>query len=576
MRVTQRAFRGGHPERAVSRRSGIALAMLLAVGSATALPAQAQMRLLDGVAPSGSGGGEAEMGILDEITPAERKAIRRQIDANVADLARRGALPRLTIPVVFGWPLAPMPGFTDYGYHATSFFVDHDPAHPDQLLDYDCGTRTYDLRSGYNHSGVDFVPWPFGWKKMRGDQIAVVAAAPGIITARFDGAFDRSCRFGGGLWNAVYVQHADGSQAWYGHLKRGSLTTKSVGESVARGEYLGIIGSSGSSLGPHLHLEIYDAASNLIDPYSGPCNSLNGASWWLEQLPYYDSAINHLATGFAPPSFNPCPDPESPNEADSFNPDDPIYLVSYYRDQLSSQTARHTLYRPDGSTYSSWLHASSASHYPASFWYWMYVLPGPTGNWRYEIEFEGETYTREFLLDDAVPPRTCGSTPATGCEAPRKSKLIVKDKEGSRDNLTWSFLKGAPAERSAFGDPPSTDTAAFCVYDSSASDGSEALALDALLTPGPDWSSSGTGFKYRDPSAAHDGIKLVKLKAGKAGSPKPVKVLVKGKGAGLDDPLARELALPVRAQLMMGNGSCFEDVYDGAARNDTALFKASR
>ena len=36
--------------------------------------------------------------------------------------------------------------------------------------------------------------------------------------------------------------HADGSIAWYGHMKSGSLTEKQ--DTVAQGEYLGIIGSS--------------------------------------------------------------------------------------------------------------------------------------------------------------------------------------------------------------------------------------------------------------------------------------------------------------------------------------------
>ena len=50
--------------------------------------------------------------------------------------------------------------------------------------------------------------------------------------------------------------HADGSVAWYGHMKAGSLTNKAVGQTVSSGEYLGIVGSSGNSTGPHLHFGI--------------------------------------------------------------------------------------------------------------------------------------------------------------------------------------------------------------------------------------------------------------------------------------------------------------------------------
>ena len=98
--------------------------------------------------------------------------------------------------------------------------------------------------------------WPFSWYKMDHDQVKVVAAADGVIIYKSDGNFDKNCGFNNDNWNAVYVEHADGSVAWYGHLKNGSLSTKAVGESVSSGEYLGIVGSSGSSTGPHLHFEV--------------------------------------------------------------------------------------------------------------------------------------------------------------------------------------------------------------------------------------------------------------------------------------------------------------------------------
>jgi murein DD-endopeptidase MepM/ murein hydrolase activator NlpD len=108
---------------------------------------------------------------------------------------------------------------------------------------------------------------------MDSNDVEIVSAAAGTILYKSDGNFDRSCTFNNNNWNAVYVQHSDGSVAWYGHMKAGTLTTKNVGASVAQGEYLGVVGSSGNSTGPHLHFEVYDSGNNLIDPYAGTCNT---------------------------------------------------------------------------------------------------------------------------------------------------------------------------------------------------------------------------------------------------------------------------------------------------------------
>ena len=64
---------------------------------------------------------------------------------------------------------------------------------------------------------------------------------------------------------------------------------KAIGEKVAYGEYLGVMGSSGNSTGPHLHLEIYDAFGALVEPFVGPCHTLAKNPSWLQQPLYYDT-----------------------------------------------------------------------------------------------------------------------------------------------------------------------------------------------------------------------------------------------------------------------------------------------
>jgi murein DD-endopeptidase MepM/ murein hydrolase activator NlpD len=111
-------------------------------------------------------------------------------------------------------------------------------------------------------------------------------------------------------WNIVVLRHSDGTVSMYGHLKLNSLTTKAVGETVTQGEFLGVIGSSGQSQGPHLHFEVYNADNQLQDPYQGPCNLMNNFSYWLDQPAYRDSSINKLMTHSAQPVVSPARIPQ--------------------------------------------------------------------------------------------------------------------------------------------------------------------------------------------------------------------------------------------------------------------------
>jgi murein DD-endopeptidase MepM/ murein hydrolase activator NlpD len=355
--------------------------------------------------PVDSGGGNVEPP-RDELTEEESQQIQLAIERNIRRLEAEGKLPRATIMAVpLAWPLRPSDRLADYGYHRQSGFVDHNLAYPDQVLDYNCGDRTYDLENGYNHRGTDLGLWPFGWNKMDNDQVQVVAAAPGIIVGRTDGNYDRNCSgTTNAPWNSVHVRHSDGSVAWYGHLKNGSLTGKRVGDTVQAGEYLGIVGSSGRSGGPHLHFQLQDSAGQVIDPYQGTCNTLTPNSWWITQPPYYDSAINSVTTGDARVEFTSCPSQTITHIADDFNPGDTIYFTAYYRDLLAGQVSEYTIYRPDDSVYQRWTRSTSYPHSTSSYWWWSYRIdPGSiTGTWRLEVDFESQTYQTFFNVGDST------------------------------------------------------------------------------------------------------------------------------------------------------------------------------
>jgi murein DD-endopeptidase MepM/ murein hydrolase activator NlpD len=304
--------------------------------------------------------------------------------------------------VAFDWPLKAVGSAADgFGYHGISNFVDQDPSFPDDILDYNCGARSYDLAGGYNHRGIDIFPWPFYWTWMDNDEVHVVAAEAGTIVLKSDGNFDENCGFGGGNWNAVYVQHGDGSVAWYGHLKSGSLTAKTVGQAVLPGEYLGVVGSSGNSTGPHLHFEVYDSANNLVDPYAGPCNAMNTRSWWREQSPYYDSAVNRLMIGTDSIEYPDCPGREITYEAATIARGTVAYFTTFYRDLRSSQVSQWRIRRPDGSVFQAWSDSlSSPPHYAAAYWWWSWFIPSnePAGQWTFEVDYEGQVYAKGFTV----------------------------------------------------------------------------------------------------------------------------------------------------------------------------------
>lgn len=61
----------------------------------------------------------------------------------------------------------------------------------------------------------------------------------------------------------VEIEHSPGVFSRYGHLEPGPAVR--VGESVSAGEFVGSIGLTGNTTGPHLHFEIY-ASGKPVDP----------------------------------------------------------------------------------------------------------------------------------------------------------------------------------------------------------------------------------------------------------------------------------------------------------------------
>ncbi len=300
-------------------------------------------------------------------------------------------------PVLFDWPLR-QKGVNDYAHYAISNFVDLDAT--TGVRDYNCGTRTYD-----GHNGIDLFTTPYSWAKMDDNNVEVIAAAPGTIVYKADGNYDRQCQWMNGTnWNAVYVQHADGTVAWYGHLKNGSLTSKAIGATVQTGEYLGVVGSSGYSSGPHLHFELHASNGAVIDPFSGSCGNMT--SRWLNQKPYYDFSVCKLMTH----SSAPTPYPSCPTTTDNMKlktnylNGEVVYATIYMRDQ-NGQTGQFRILRPNGSVWQQWSQTFTP-YYASSYWWWSYTLPSAadTGTWKFEVTISGKIHETFFNVNTTQTP----------------------------------------------------------------------------------------------------------------------------------------------------------------------------
>ncbi|MEU4640192.1 M23 family metallopeptidase [Micromonospora sp. NPDC023814] len=103
------------------------------------------------------------------------------------------------------------------------------------LQDYEFNTP-YGMRWGKLHTGIDLVA---------AEGTPYVAIHSGTVTKA--GWF-------GGYGYTVIVQHADGSEAIYGHS---SALSVQQGQQVKAGDQLGLVGNTGHSYGSHLHLEVH-------------------------------------------------------------------------------------------------------------------------------------------------------------------------------------------------------------------------------------------------------------------------------------------------------------------------------
>lgn len=198
-------------------------------------------------------------------------------------------------------------------------YVDVDPEEgEDAVLDFKCRKKTYD-----GHKGTDFA---LGSVEQMREGVDVLAAAPGKVLRVRDGESDalktqaelddikkeqKECG------NGILIDHGNGLQTMYCHLKNGSVTVKPH-QKVKAGEAIAQIGQSGLAEFPHLHFGVF-WEGGVVDPYTGLLNTQGcgqvKASLWHIGLPMNYEPVVIFGGGFRStvPDFKAIERGNSPN-----------------------------------------------------------------------------------------------------------------------------------------------------------------------------------------------------------------------------------------------------------------------
>jgi len=180
----------------------------------------------------------------------------------------------------------------------------------------------------------------------------------------------------------------------------------------------------------------------------------------------------------------------------------------------------------------------------------------------------------------AVVPPGCGTAPMPTCHhqvvAERGSFAVTDATPDAKDRLQWSWAKGAATTIADFGDPTTSTGYRLCVYDAQAGVprlvASTGIAAGGTCDGKPCWRATASGFRYKDASAATEGVRQVVLKAGTAGRSA---IQVRAQGATLAAPTLPFAQDPnVVVQLRSSAGGCWDASYSAPARrNDAERFK---
>tara|TARA_R110000787_G_scaffold11420_5_gene37842 strand:+ start:2193 stop:3161 length:969 start_codon:yes stop_codon:yes gene_type:complete len=182
-------------------------------------------------------------------------------------------------------------------------YVDSDPS--PNASDFTCSSLSYD-----GHKGTDFA---LPNRARINDNVGVLASAAGKVKSLRDGMVDapysdaRATEIAGReCGNGVVVDHGDGWETQYCHMKQGSINV-TRGQDVWRGQMLGFVGQSGKAAFPHVHLSVR-RAGKVVDPFDPDgitrCDSPGDSNLWTQRPAYQPGGLIAIGISSAVPAYD--------------------------------------------------------------------------------------------------------------------------------------------------------------------------------------------------------------------------------------------------------------------------------
>ena len=289
-------------------------------------------------------------------------------------------------------------------------YVDVDPT--DEHKDFQCTSKTTD-----DHKGTDFA---IKSRAAMMSGVNVLAARNGTVARVRDGETDAIKTEAGyraiheankDCGNGILIDHGQGLQTFYCHVKNGSITVK-PGDTVAKGQAIAQVGQSGYAEFPHLHFSVIWEGGH-VDPFTGMlkesrCGQMKD-NMWETDITYEPFTVFDNDFSAAVPDFETMMREGAAASTDPITTDAPslLYWVGFYHARVGD-TVTLTITDPDGAVFKTHETTLQNNRKRPSFLYSGRQLNAPLK----AGDYKGTATFKRGGVDDYTVTRTITVAPA--------------------------------------------------------------------------------------------------------------------------------------------------------------------